>query len=258
MSVEYPHVRKIALPLVADTDPNVTQPPSREVFDLRARPDFGPTTRGGVTLSHALYLSFEDASGADLGPTGEITFNAWEQDGSNRSWVKIQEATQTLKRRIKILGSGVQEARLFLQLLTVVGAPVGAVQFTLHATEQATEEDPGYGANIILGTVVANQGTTPWIVADQPAVTPAVTDVPASAVPVVLLAANAARLSLTIYNDSNRPLTVKAGLAPTATSRTAIVPPKMEWFPDVRYTGVITGFWSAGATGSAAVTEYTP
>jgi hypothetical protein len=111
-------------------------------------------------------------------------------------------------------------------------------------------------------TVVADQGEPntndkAWPVKMQGAGTAIVTDVPVSAAPVVLKVANAARLSITIYNDSNRPLTLKCGSGVTGTSRTTKVPPQMEWFPDVRYTGVIEGFWAAGATGSAAVTEYT-
>jgi hypothetical protein len=118
----------------------------------------------------------------------------------------------------------------------------------------------GWPVKITDGTNVLGTPANPLVVddTDTPATVATVTDVPASVIPVTLLAANAARLSFTIYNGSNRPLTIKCGAGPTATSRTTKLPPEMEWFPDVRYTGIVTGFWAAGAVGSAAVTEYTP
>jgi hypothetical protein len=82
-----------------------------------------------------------------------------------------------------------------------------------------------------------------------------ITDVPVSVAPVTLLAANPSRIEALIFNDSNKSLTLKLGTNPTASSRTTVLPPGSDFTPSSRYTGIITGFWASGATGSAAVTE---
>jgi hypothetical protein len=93
-------------------------------------------------------------------------------------------------------------------------------------------------------------------VLDTPVGTATVTDIPASPTTVILAPANSSRISITIFNDSNKALTIKLGSGASATDRTTQLPPKSEYNMLVRYTGIITGFWAASASGSAAVTEF--
>ena len=93
---------------------------------------------------------------------------------------------------------------------------------------------------------------------DTPVTTATITDVAASVSTVTLLAANADRITASIFNDSNRILTIKLGSGASATSRTTQVPPKWLYELPARYVGIITGFWATGATGSAGVTELSP
>jgi hypothetical protein len=105
-------------------------------------------------------------------------------------------------------------------------------------------------------TVTATIGDV--VMEDEPIATSVVTDVPASPTPVTLLLANVARRSFSIFNDSDRILTIKLGPAASLSSRTTKLPPQWVYSPEVRYVDIVTGFWAAGATGSAAVTELTP
>lgn len=238
MPVDYQHVRPLlAAGWVPDPDPNTgTGPLPGQIFCLKSRPPNGNT----LTTAHGLYVEFDD-------PTATITFVAWERDQKTLKWVALNAAApQVATHRQKLIGNGSQDCDLFIQVTAATWGE-GGEGGSIHVTEQGTNDGLGYGGSD--DTV---------LVTETPSTVATVTDVPASAVPVLLLAANANRLSFTIFNGSNRPLTIKCGAGVTATSRTTKLPPEMEWHPDVRYTGIVEGFWAAGATGSAAVTEYTP
>lgn len=272
MSVAYQHKREISLsPFVPDPDPNSVEPDSSKVFALRYRPPSGQT----LTTSHALFVEFDPPV-----PAATLTFVTWERDALSGRWTALPQATaQQLKKQV---AGGEQDADIFVQALSVAGQG-GATRMILHVAEQGTNESVGYGGTTILGTVTADQGipntnANGWPVkltdgvdvlgtvahpvqvseTSTPAGTSTVTDVPASVVAVTLLTANASRIAATIFNDSNKALTLKLGAGVTSTSRTTQLPPKSEYTLPARYTGIITGFWDAGATGSAAVTDLSP
>lgn len=76
---------------------------------------------------------------------------------------------------------------------------------------------------------------------------------------VILKGSNETRRGLSVYNDSNRNLFLKEGSDATTESWTVKIPPNALYelaFPP--YTGVITGFWAAGGSGKARVTERKP
>ena len=92
---------------------------------------------------------------------------------------------------------------------------------------------------------------------DFPASTTILTNVPAEATSTLLLAANLFRLSVVIFNDSNKSLFLKYGTGASSTSFTYKVPAGGTYeMPARPYIGVIYGCWSA-AQGIARVTEMT-
>ena len=99
----------------------------------------------------------------------------------------------------------------------------------------------------------------PIIVVVTPPTIGTTTIIPASVVPAVYLAANAARLGAIIENNSTgRFLFVKLGAGVTAASYTVRLGPHSYFeVPFPVYTGVIEGVWTAGAGGTALVTELT-
>lgn len=91
----------------------------------------------------------------------------------------------------------------------------------------------------------------------QKAATGTISSVADSASSVTVLAANAARLGASVYNDSTEILYIKAGATASATSFTVKMYPEDYWEAPAGYTGILDGIWSADASGSARVTEYT-
>ena len=98
--------------------------------------------------------------------------------------------------------------------------------------------------------------TTPWLVKEQRAATPAVTSVAGSASNVTCLASNANRLGATIYNDSSADLYVKLGATASSSSFTVKLFQDGFFTVPFGYTGIIDCIWSS-ATGNARVTEVT-
>src|SRR3990167_4975306 len=93
-----------------------------------------------------------------------------------------------------------------------------------------------------------------------------VQSVTASADAVTLLAANLARKGGYIENDADKALYRKFGSAASTTSYTKKLHPKdasaiggaVNLADGTRvYTGIVTGIWDAGPTGSARITELT-
>jgi len=136
----------------------------------------------------------------------------------------------------------------------------------------------------VSGTVTANQGTSPWIVAGGgTAGTPAsgvitiqgisgmtpvqvitnkatnssVTSVASSATNVTLLASNANRTFASIYNQSSKQLFVKLGTTASTSSYTILLMPNSYWEVPVDWAGQIDAVWSA-VNGNALITELTP
>lgn len=270
MGISFSHQRTVSLPLNPDADPNVSAPDPKSVFKLQYRPD---GTSQLLTISHVLF--FETDSPA---PAAAIQFRTWQLDQESKLWSSVPDASVLVGN--EILGTGIANPDLFVQLLSTSGPLGTAGELTLHLAEQGVPGPLGYAsgssgpstvvegkgsAGLPVGGVLTVQGDpagTPIPVdasiSDVAASTTIVSDVPTSPTTVVLLAPNSARLQLTIFNDSNRQLTIKLGAGASAVSRTTQIPPRSEYAPPTRYTGIITGFWDAGATGSAAVTELTP
>lgn len=95
-------------------------------------------------------------------------------------------------------------------------------------------------------------------VTETPSSTSSVTSVAASAGVVTLLVANATRLDATFFNDSDTEvLYLKLGAAASLVSYTVQIQPLAYYELPYRYTGIITGIWTA-AVGNARITELTP
>jgi len=109
----------------------------------------------------------------------------------------------------------------------------------------------------------ASAASIPVVIAsDQPLVSKAststVTAVTGSAASFTLLAANANRLGATIYNDTNRVLTLKLGATASATSFTTKLSASGGYYEvPFNYTGIIDGIHAAGVSGDDLVTELT-
>lgn len=138
----------------------------------------------------------------------------------------------------------------------------------------------------VSGTVTANQGTSPWIVAGggtagSPAsgvvtvqgissMTPlevrtnktassSVTGVAISANSNnTILASNANRIAATIFNNTGKTLYIKLGATASTSSFTTQLFNQSYWEVPNNYTGIIDAFAPAGASGTALVTELTP
>jgi hypothetical protein len=139
VSVEYRYHRVLPLPLVPDADPNVSglSPDDEVVFKLQSRPPFGNT----LTVSHALYFSLE---GGAPGAAPAVSFRTWEWDELGMRWVAVTPGPVLAQDRVKLVGTGVQEARLFVQLIGVVDAGA-ATTIHLRLTEQGTDSNASYG-----------------------------------------------------------------------------------------------------------------
>lgn len=74
---------------------------------------------------------------------------------------------------------------------------------------------------------------------------------------VTLQAANTARKGLAVYNATNVALYVKLGAAASTASFTVKIGADGYYEVPFNYTGIVTGIWLAGGTGSALVTEIT-
>ncbi|KPM56273.1 hypothetical protein CcI49_03305 [Frankia sp. CcI49] len=83
------------------------------------------------------------------------------------------------------------------------------------------------------------------------------TNVAASASAVTVLAANTARIGAAITNESTATLYLRVGAGTvTATSYTVALGPGDYYELPARYTGIVSGIWSA-ADGAARVAEWT-
>jgi hypothetical protein len=83
-------------------------------------------------------------------------------------------------------------------------------------------------------------------------------DVTGSTSAVDILAANVNRKGAFVFNDTNRTLYLKLGSGVSISSFTTKVPADdLYEVPFPAYTGIITGIWPAGVSGSARVTELT-
>jgi hypothetical protein len=107
------------------------------------------------------------------------------------------------------------------------------------------------------GVAVDASDTAPVPVYLPKAGTATVTSVADSASVQTLVAANAARKMLIICNDSTSILYVKFGSAATVAdfSYKVLANGHLE-LPQPIYTGIVTGIWSADASGAAKMTEY--
>jgi hypothetical protein len=86
-----------------------------------------------------------------------------------------------------------------------------------------------------------------------------ITAVAQSTVSVVLAAANADRRGLTIYNNSNRVLFVRAATGAATLSNWTVRLDRNDYYelPFPVYTGDVAGIWASGSGGFAQVTEFT-
>ncbi len=75
----------------------------------------------------------------------------------------------------------------------------------------------------------------------------------------VLAAANADRRGLSIYNNSNRVMFVRASAGAATLSNWTVRLGRNDYYelPFPVYTGEVTGIWASGSGGSAQVTEFT-
>lgn len=105
------------------------------------------------------------------------------------------------------------------------------------------------------GTLVGPTNPLPVI---PRADTATVTSVPDTDSSGTLAAANTSRKGLVVYNKSTEVLYLKYGSGASASSFTDIVAPDQKHVmgPTI-YTGIVTGVWSANASGVALVTELT-
>lgn len=108
--------------------------------------------------------------------------------------------------------------------------------------------------------VIANQGTSPWVISGtvttNKAGTSSVTSVASSATNTTLLAANANRIFASVYNNSSKQVFIKLGTTASAASFSILLMPNSYWEVPNDWTGQIDAIWSA-ANGSALITELT-
>lgn len=107
------------------------------------------------------------------------------------------------------------------------------------------------------GTGTAAANTLRIIPASQPTGTKSnVNDAAAST---TILAANTSRRGFCIWNDSPSTLylDLSGGTATATSAALPLVPGAILYEPNNPYTGLITGIWSADASGAARVTEFT-
>lgn len=97
------------------------------------------------------------------------------------------------------------------------------------------------------------------VATNTPAATATLANVADAATVQTLAAANSARMGLIIFNDSTSDLYLKYGSAASLTSFTYKVFAGSTWEMPIApcFTGIVTGIWSADASGSARVTELT-
>lgn len=95
-----------------------------------------------------------------------------------------------------------------------------------------------------------------------PSTTATQTVVTASGTSVQLLASNSTRLDATFYNNQGvggaSSLYLSLGSAAGPANFSYRVPPNETFVLPIDYTGAVFGYWDNGATGNAAVTEFTP
>jgi hypothetical protein len=74
-----------------------------------------------------------------------------------------------------------------------------------------------------------------------------------------ILAANSNRVGATIYNNANKTMYLALAAGATNLNFTVALDSNGSYYEvPSNYTGIITGYWPAGVTGSAYATELTP
>ncbi len=114
------------------------------------------------------------------------------------------------------------------------------------------------GGVIVVGPIIVDQGTTPWIVDQERPAISVVSTVAVDALPVLLLASNPARQGAMIWNDSNQRLYVKLGLGASTGNFTVRLDGQSYYeLPFPAYTGDITAVRAAGPASPVQATELT-
>jgi hypothetical protein len=159
VGARYNHTREITLAgFVPDPDPNVTPPAKTDLFSLD-HVQFGNNPQHGGNArarAHAIFFSLEAPETAG----GSISFTTWERDDKTGGWSALPPTTTAARK--KLVGTGIESATIFVQVTAVSGYGA-ATKLKIHVAEQSVGEDPGYGADVVMGTVIANQGTSPWV-----------------------------------------------------------------------------------------------
>ncbi len=95
-----------------------------------------------------------------------------------------------------------------------------------------------------------------FIVAESTSTTSTPTTVASTTANQIILAANASRKGATIWNNSTANLFIEFGAAATTSAFTAELSPGGYYEIPFKYTGAISGIWSA-VNGNALVREFT-
>ena len=106
------HHRTIALPLVAESDPNVTAPAVADIFVMR---DSVPANPDQVTKRHVLVFDFS------ANEVASANFTTWVRDASSGRWFSIASEVSAPSRAIYV-SPHVMSGDLFVQVTAIGGA----------------------------------------------------------------------------------------------------------------------------------------
>lgn len=132
MGAEFRYRRtKTISPFVADADPNVSAPPSDQIFRLQGRPPSGNI----LTTGNTIVLEFRSAAGALVGgATADLQVWYRDQHGGPTGtdlWYSAEPIVGAGNLAAYITND-IRDAELFVQVLAVAG---GAATVTVHVTE---------------------------------------------------------------------------------------------------------------------------